>query len=305
MTTSRVATDLSQDCDAAVIELAGRVSRRGKGALVRNEFVRSNDGVVPRLAELAKTRGRGAEVPLKLYLGLMWLSSKAPYNSDFPANSCARVLDLPDPERNGARRIQNAAARLASDDLKLITLKPRAGRTSEIVLLREDGSGEPYSIPKGRFDPAKQRQDTYFNVPPMLWSSGHMQNMSAAALVMLLIVLEESRGAAGPQWWSVDTFRKRFHINKDVRAKGTKELSQRQLVTVGREKVGDWPGHQGVLNPRKVRNTYQLINEAIGQKPDILSKHMLAYLQAESQDGAASANRSQEIGERVAGPTIA
>lgn len=289
---SRVETGLSQDCDDAVRELAGRVSRRGKGALVRNEFVRSSgDGVVPRLAELAKTKGRGAEVPLKLYLGLMWLSSKPPYDSQLPANAWARVLNLPDPDGNGARRIQNAAARLASDDLKLIKLESRPGQTSKIVLLREDGSGEPYSLPKGKFDRGKQRQDTYFNVSTMLWTSGHMQNMSAAALVMLLIVLEESR-VPGPQWWSVDTFRKRFHINKDVRAKGTKELSDRQLVVVGRKKVGDWPGHQGLLNPRKVRNTYQLTNEAIGQKPDLLAQSVLASLQAESQDPANSASHS-------------
>lgn len=290
---SRVETDLSQESHDAVSELAGRVSRRGKGALVRNEFVRSpSDGVVPRLAELAKTRGRGAEVPLKLYLGLMWLSSKPPYDSQLAANAWARVLDLPNPDGTGARRIQNAAARLASDDLKLIQLEPRPGQTSKIVLLREDGSGEPYSLPKGRYDRGKQRQDTYFNVPPMLWTSGHMQNLSAAALVMLLIVLEESRGKTGPQWWSVDTFHKRFHINKDVRAKGTKELTERQLLIVGRQKVGDWPGHTGLLNPRKVRNTYQLTNEAIGQKPDFLAEFALASLQAESQKTADSASRS-------------
>lgn len=277
---SHVETDVSLDCAVAVKELAGRVSRRGRGALVRNEFVcASANGVVPRLADLAKTRGRGGEVPLKLYLGLLWLSSKPPYDSDFPSNAWARVLDLPDPDGKGARRIQNAAARLAGEDMRLVDLESRPGLTSRIVLLHEDGSGAPYSIPKGRFDTAKRRQDTYFNIPTMLWTSGHMQNMSAAALAMLLIILEESRGSTEPQWWSVNTFRHRFHINKDVRAKGTKELQDRQLVVVGRQKVGEWPGYTGVLNPKKVRNTYQLVNEAANQTPDLMSKHNLIALQ--------------------------
>ena len=88
--------------------------------------------------------------------------------------------------------------------------------------------------------------------------------MSSAALSMLLIVLEESRGKTNPQWWSVSTFEKRFNLSKDVRARGTSELVARGLVRVDRVPVGRFPGADTTLTAKKMRNTYTLTNEAAG-----------------------------------------
>lgn len=255
-------TDLTEDGKRAVEALAGRVSRRTKGALVRNSFVRAKDPQHPApLAALAATKGRGAGVPLKFYLALLWLSAKPPYDTQLAASAWARVLDLPDPDNKGARRIRDAQDRLT--ELNLITSEVVGGSPNKILLLKEDGSGHPYSVPYEtiRKNQGSARSDGYFKVPTELWTSGQIQNMNSAALVMLLIVLEEARGKNAPQWWSMQTFEDRFSISKDVRARGTRELKERGLLVVESMPVSRTPG-ASILEDKRVRNTYILTGEA-------------------------------------------
>ena len=202
-------------------------------------------------------------MPLKLYLGLLWLSAIPPYDTALPASKWASALDLEDPENKGARRILQAVNRL--EKMKLVKVEPRPGDTNRVLLLQEDGSGKKYQTPHIPYRAGRDRDEhRYFKLPTALWTSGHIQNMSSAALAMLLIVLEESRGTTDPQWWSVNTFEDRFHLSKDVRARGTSELVARELVRVDRIPVGLYPGHDTTLTATKMRNTYTLINEAAG-----------------------------------------
>lgn len=258
--------EISDVCRDTVDDIAGRVSRRTAGALVRNSFVRSHDpedSPPAPLAALASTRGRGAGVPMKLYLGLLWLSAIPPYDTTVPASRWAAALDLQDPDTKGERRIREAMNRLVS--MKLVEIQPRQGDSNRVVLLQEDGSGKEYQAPHQSYrEKADRDEHRYFKFPPALWTSGHMQNMSSAALAMLLIVLEESRSTNDPQWWSTNTFNKRFHLSKDVRARGTRELVDRKLVLVKRIPVGNFPGAKTTLTTRKMRNTYTLANEAAG-----------------------------------------
>lgn len=264
-TASELTKTVTSNLSATTVDrIAGRASRRAVGALVRNTFVRSVDPAKPPpLAVLASTRGRGAGVPLKLLLGLLWLSTKHPYDTDLPAAKWAAALDLSEPETNGARRIKQAFARL--EGLKLVEVERRPGSTNRVIPLREDGSGEPYVVPHAAHRSGREPElHRYFKVPTALWTSGHMQNMSSAALAMLLVVLEESRGKASAQWWSVDTFDTRFHLSKDVRARGTNELVARQLLKVSSMPVGNFPGADTTLSAKRTRKTYTLINEAAG-----------------------------------------
>jgi hypothetical protein len=258
--------EISEACQASVAAIAGRVSRRSKGALVRNSFVRrSGENAPPPLTTMSQTKGRGAGVPIKLYLGLLWLSAKNPFDSDLEAKRWAQVLDLPEPEGKGARRVRDGLDRLS--ELKLIRLERSPGAASKVFLLREDGSGTPYKLPhsdsRGRKVPP---EDMYFKIPPALWTSGQIQNMSSAALIMLLIVLEESRGKTEPQWWSTKMFEDRFDISKDVRARGTAELEARSLLRVRRAQLTRWPGSSNPLEPMRTRKSYAVINEAAGKE---------------------------------------
>ncbi|WP_445340442.1 hypothetical protein [Bifidobacterium sp. ESL0825] len=253
--TGRVA-GAGQQTDADSIKIIDyligtRLKRRRRGALIRNSFVRSSDGTtVPPLSEFSTIRG-GSGVALKLYLAIIWLSAAKPYATNFEAADWARMIGLAQPDTRGAASVRRAIGTLARHDL--ITKEHiKRQRANRITLLREDGSGSPYTPPK-----ANKRDDRYFAVPKELWAQGHIQKMDTAGLTMLLILLEEQHGTEPrKQWWTQNQFKKRFHISKDTRTKGTKELEERGLLTARFEYLrtrDDEP-----LTPRKTRKTYTL-----------------------------------------------
>lgn len=259
-------TKLSEEGRDMVDAISSRARRRY--IPIRNSFVRaSSSDAVPPLALLAKTKGRGGDVKLKLYLGLVWLSASSPYDTDIPASAWAALLDLDDPAVRGARRVRKAMSELEQLGLVMRELIP--GSTYTVVLLREDGSRRAYSLPSTLHRSRRRtraKDDLYFKIPVLLWETGHIQRMSNAALTMLLIIIEESRGKNDPQWWTASTFTERFKVSKDVRARGTKELVSRELIEVDRQAVASAPSLNPQLSIRRSRNTYRVINEAIGNK---------------------------------------
>lgn len=228
-----------------------RLKRRTRGALIRNSFVRSIDGqVLPPLSKFSSTRG-GAEVALKLEIALLWLSAAKPYDTDLEASDWARMLDLPDPGHKGAARVRRALITLENNTFIKKEHVPKQ-RANRIILLKENGSGDLYTPPK-----ANRKSDQYFAVPNSLWEKGHIQKMSASALTMLLIMLEEQRRKEnGKQWWTQREFQKRFHISKDTRAKGTKELEKRGLLVTRFEYLRTQDANP--LAPRKTRKVYRI-----------------------------------------------
>lgn len=257
---------------AAVVHSLVESSGQRQDVPVRNSFVRARDDERPPLAALAARGGRGgAVVAIKLYVALLWRCSKEPFSTQVPSRTWARLLDLPDPSRSGARRVKDALDTLA--ELRLVTLEANRGAPSRVTLRREDGSDKAYSIPSEAYRLARsknaQEAHRYFKVPQSLWTTGHIQGLGSAGTVMLLIMLEESHEPGSRQWWSVETFERRFRISKDVRAKGTKELVARRLLTVRRMNLPPSPGVSNPFAQDLVRNSYELINEALlPAKPD-------------------------------------
>ncbi|PFG16236.1 hypothetical protein ATK74_0769 [Propionicimonas paludicola] len=250
---------------AEVVRALSESSGKRVDTPVRNSFVRSVDGQLPPLAALASRGGKGGSaVAMKLYLALIWRCSREPFVTQAPNRTWAQLLDLPDPSRRGARRVKDALATL--HELGLVGLTPVRGLPTIVALLSEDGRGRAYTVPSDAYRQARSQRTRerhqYFKVPQPLWVSGHMQGLSAAGVVMLLILLEESREAGTAQWWSVDTFTRRFGVSKDVRARGTKELVARQLLTVRRMSLPPSPGTSNPFGQDLVRNTYELIGEA-------------------------------------------
>lgn len=247
-------TLLTEPSKGAVETLAERMSRRPRGALIRNDFVCGDEGRRPPLSHLVSMRGRGGgEIPLKLYLALLWVSSGGEHTTEFEAAHWSQVLALP--SKTGARRVRKAIASLVN--LGLIDAKERPGRATVVTLLHDSGSGKPYTIPKGRGS-----ADRYFSIAPSLWTKGLIQNLTTAGLAMLLILTEEVRGQNRPQWWSPSAFDARFHISQDTRTKGFKELVDRKLVVERSLVVSPNPSKKSRFDETRRRKAYMLINEA-------------------------------------------
>lgn len=244
---------LSQPCQTEVRRLLDSTHRRSTTP-IRKSFVRSDSpDVLPPLARIVSTRGRGGGVPLKLFLGLVRRSSAEPYDTNIPARRWASLLDLDSPNTLGARRIGAALGRLS--ELGLIDLSLSRGEASQVTLLREDASGAAYSLPS---KPGLGQR--YLQLPDRLWE-GYVQQMSASALTMLLILLAEPGSREGGMWWSVEKFPAWYGVSESMRARGTKELGELGLIKVTKRMLDTPRGGNGDQRDR-VRNIYRLRGDA-------------------------------------------
>lgn len=237
-------------------------SGRREHTPIRKAFALAPDDSVPPLAQLVSTKGRGGSVVVKLYLALVWRCSKPPFDTNISARHWAALLGLDDPNAGGSRRVHAALRRL--EDLRLVRLDRRRGEAPLITILRESGSGDAYTLPSTSYVTSagdEKEKHLYFKVPKGLWTSGHLQAMSASALAMLLVVLAESNDTPGKKvWWSTEVFPARYKISPAMRARGTRELVQRRLLLVTKQLVSSNP--KRAFSRERVRNLYELINEA-------------------------------------------
>ncbi len=252
--------ELDETTSEEVKRLLGSTHRRVATPL-RKSFVRNDDVTAsPPLAQLVSTRGRGARVPLALYLALLRRSSAEPYTTDLSSRRWATLLGLENPGTLGARRVADGMARL--QDLRLVSIEPHRGEAATITILREDGSGAPYVPPSQTVRGGKiPVADQYFKLPDALWQ-GHIQSLSAPALAMLLVLAAEPSSSRNGTWWSVKEFPQRYGISASMRARGTSELGSLGLVTVKREKFDTARGANGDERDR-VRNIYRLVGSAV------------------------------------------
>lgn len=244
-------------------DLRSRAERRADIPL-RQSFVRSNKpGTTPPLARLVNTRGRGGVVALQLYLALVWLISSPPFESrPVRAATWAELLDLPDPAGRGRRRILDALRKL--EELKLVTVTRTPGKEVTVNLLHESGDGKPYGqVPSTAYVRAPEAQDRiiYFRLNTKLWTEGHIQTLSAKALAMLLVILEEHYGDYRRRvWWSQETFEERFKLSRSTLSEGTQELCRRNLISIRREFVSP---SGSAFAAQKKRNTYRVKGSAV------------------------------------------
>lgn len=231
------------------------------------------------MARLIGTGGRGGGVPVKLYIALIWRAAGAPHTTNYSARQWAELLALPEPETKGARRVSDALRTLEEARLVWITREP--GEPSVVGLLDESGTGGAYQLPSNAYYHAKDLMEKaksperkkklqkvmdanlYSKLPLMLWTNGHIQAMSSAALAMLLILMSNSRANEGKEiWWSTQKFPERYGISPATRARGTRELEARGLLKVTKRLVPNSPNNTRALTRKKVRSIYTLINDA-------------------------------------------
>ena len=202
--------------------------------------------------------GRGGEVRLKLFLSMQLIAVRSPYNVTRKAASWAALLCLPDPDVNGARRVNDAITWL--EDKMLIRTERRPGGPSEVFLLSQLGTGAAYSRPGpgGR----------YINLPVAFWENGWIVALSAPAIAMWLITREMQGGKKSPEqvWVSPALAKERYDLSNDTRTKGTHELEEHGLLTIGRTKQGDeWTWD-------RLRNTYWLHLDRLDDEPALASR---------------------------------
>jgi hypothetical protein len=225
---------------------------------IRGSFIRRSpwDDEPPPLARMIRG-GRGGGVRLKLFLGQLWIASRDPYNTNFPAHTWAALQDLPDPYGLGARRINDAVRWLEHQGF--LKVAREIGEQSEIRTLREDGTGQPYYHP-GDVD-VRGDEDRYVWLPPGFFLQGWAGTLSASAIAILLILRDQQPindlvepdriwKPSRPLWVSPRVARELYALSEDTWTSGTKELRRHKIIRVQRVPVG------GDFERRYRRNRY-------------------------------------------------
>jgi hypothetical protein len=220
----------------------------------------------PPLALLLRA-SKGGAVRLKFYLAVLWQAGGGDqrHSVNWPARAWAALLDLPDPERRGDRRIRDAIRAL--EHAGLITANRKLGRPTQLVLRRDDASGSPYVHPgeaahakkdKGAFDPG----ELYVQLPPGFWTRGWAIVLSAPGVAMLLVMLMLTKNAAKKGIWiNPAQARLRFGLSEDTWTRGVAELRFHGLVEIRKKPVSEDFGW------RRVRNTYTVNFSRLDEHP--------------------------------------
>jgi hypothetical protein len=222
---------------------------------------------LPPLATMLRG-GQGGEVRLKLLLSLLWFSVRHPHETEYPARGWAALLDLPEADTNGARRV-SAAIEWLHDHQYVYAVK-RQGQPSTVYLLDERATGGAYQVPffalaakKAANEPVG-RDDYWVALPASFWTKGWIAVLSPSAVALLLVILDESAGSGATErlWHSPSQAKRRFGLSADVRSAGLRELTDYGILTMHRTSVTP-----GVFDFKRMRNVYDLHLEQLTVEP--------------------------------------
>jgi hypothetical protein len=216
---------------------------------------RSDPGLPPPMLATMLRGGRGGEVRLKLLMSMHLIAVRAPFDVTRTASAWARLLSLPDPDGNGARRINDALKWLEAH--RLIRTERQPGGPPKVFILSLAGTGQPYVRPAGK--------ERWIRVPVSFWQKGWIVTLSASAIAMWLITKELQGGrqsASQAPWVSPLIAKERYAISDDTRTKGTRELAAHGLLTIGRIPQG------GDSDYNRLRNTYWLDLDRLEESPE-------------------------------------
>lgn len=180
------------------------VSSRRDFVPVRKTFtqLRSESGD-PCAGPLAAIVSRGVASALDQYLLLHCRAAGRPdgdelnYDVGLSARVWARLLGLAEDE-SGRRTVGRNWAALG--DLNLVETR-RVGRQITVTLLREDGSGAPYTRPKTKSEP-------YLKIPYAFWREGHAAKLKLPGLALAVIACSLADWfrlphEKGPSWYGI------------------------------------------------------------------------------------------------------
>lgn len=201
----------------ALLDKANRLADSETGVPVRRAFVQRGTQTKPAPGLLAQLVRNGDQRGLDLYLLLKAVASAEPFNSHRGAAVWARALHHTG-KTASTQTISKIWRRL--DDLGLVE-RSKHGRVADVTLLREDGSGVPYTHPGVQKEP-------YLQVPVSYWLSGEKwcSTLSLPAKAMLLVALSLEPGFVlpteqAPNWYG---------ISPDTAQRGLRELLDREAL---------------------------------------------------------------------------
>jgi hypothetical protein len=209
-----------------VDEIVAASKRTSKGFPVRQSFlqVRDEEGE-PRPGPLGPLVTAGDVRGVLLFLLLLTKASAAPWDAGLPAAVWARALGLPLPNsKTATSTISKIWLRLERHGL---VTRQRRKRVAVVTLMREDGSGLPYT-------PPGEVRERYMKVPLALWQQGPggshrwYQELTLPELAVMLIARSHGDGfrlpyELGPRWYG---------ISADTLQRGVDRLSRRGLLAV-------------------------------------------------------------------------
>ncbi|OLF08564.1 helix-turn-helix transcriptional regulator [Actinophytocola xanthii] len=197
--------------DETVAAMLNRARRRF--VPIRSAFLHTGRGATAQPGPLATLVKAGDHRGLLAYLLVHAAASAAPWYVTHSPGVWVRALRLgTDPSAPSARA---AVSRLwARLERRGLITRLRVGRTTTVVLLREDGSGQTYT------HPVTTPGETYFKLPHAFWLHGYDQHLSLPGLAMLLIACDLAPGFSLP-YDKVATW---YGISGDTAQRGLAEL---------------------------------------------------------------------------------
>ena len=201
-------------------------------APIRQGFIRAEGNGPTPLARIIRG-GRSGEVRLKLYLSLLWIARRPPFETDFRAEAWAELLNLTSAETLGRRRVSDALQWL--DTHGFVRVQRRPGRTSLVFLLDDAGRGRAY------MPPGAVQGERYIKLPAGFWVNQWIVRLSGSAVVMFLILMDQyySTGKRPEFWVSPGRARELYGLSKDTWTKGVAELARSGIVGIDRYPVND------------------------------------------------------------------
>ncbi len=203
------------------VDAIAKSSRRTAFPL-RRMFLQQKRGDETRPGPLARFVSAGDRTGLLLYFLALTKASQKPWNVSLHSAVWARAIDLPLPDTTTARgRVSKAWSRLADRDL---VVRARQGRLAKFTLLREDGSGSPYTRPERAF----------VKVPHVLWTNGPVaskrwyQLLTLPELAFLIIALSNLDDFSLPVERGPDY----YGVSADTLLRGYTGLQNHDLLVV-------------------------------------------------------------------------
>ncbi|WP_432951352.1 hypothetical protein ACQPXM_41285 (plasmid) [Kribbella sp. CA-253562] len=247
--TQQVDTDAEAVAPATGAETRAALLERSKRniAPIRREFVQLPAGSPKRASVLSSFVSHRDKRALNAYLLLLAINSSGQgaggWSTRLPLAVWARAFDT-DLTTTGASATAAASKVLTRlENRKLIT-RSRRGRERQVQveLLREDGSGEPYTRP------GAGNNDRFLVLSNDYWTEGWHEELELPGIAMLLVALHEKPGFRlpaehSPQWygWSADTTERGFAelVDANLLLKETK-LVKAPLSPTGLAKVNEY-----------------------------------------------------------------
>lgn len=229
-------------------------------APVRWSFVDVDDEGTSPLASIMRGGrgsgggGRGGGTRLAVLLTLLWALRGGNHDSDRPARFWAELIGLDDPKGSGGRAVRDSYREL--NRRGFLSVDDGIHGQPLIQLLREDGSGKPYSSPVASRS-GQHVPEPYFRIPATLWERGLIGSLSGPGLAMYVIVMRTVRTdhQSNKVWFSPKTFKEKFALGDSSRKAGLRELVEQGVLIEQWESIDS---HGGTEYRTRRRKTYTI-----------------------------------------------